>query len=100
MAMKVKTKPTELKFKVPIIVEFDSVNYHSYSPALIGLHSDGDTEEEALNNAKSTAVEFLRIMIEDGILIPVSVLTRDEDKALTKADKKGYYEEALIVNLR
>ena len=32
---------------------------------------DGDTEQEALDNAKLTAKDFLEIMIEDGIPIPL-----------------------------
>jgi len=99
MIMKVKLNTRELKFKIPIIVEFDTVNYHAYSPALKGLHMDGDTEEEALNNAKLTAGEFLKIMIEDGIPIPVSALVRNRQKSATAAPEKGYFEEDITVSL-
>jgi predicted RNase H-like HicB family nuclease len=68
----------KLIFKVPIIVEFDSVNYHSYSPALKGLHMDGETEKQALDNARKTAKDFLEIMIQEGRPIPLSILTWEE----------------------
>jgi predicted RNase H-like HicB family nuclease len=99
MTTKIKVKTRELKFKIPIIVEFDTVNYHAYSPALKGFHMDGETEEEALNNAKLTAGEFLRIMIEDGIPIPVSTLVRTKKRSTTAVDKKGYFEEDISVSL-
>ncbi len=92
----------KLIFKVPIIVEFDSINYHSYSPALKGLHMDGDTPIEALENARETAKDFLKIMIRDGIPIPLSILTYEDVKKLPnyKEKKEGYYEEEIIIELK
>jgi predicted RNase H-like HicB family nuclease len=92
---------TILKFKVPIIVRFDAVNYHSYSPALKGLHMDGDTEKEALENARKTAKDILEIMIRKNIPIPLSVLTWEDVKKLPDSQKKeGYYEEEITIHLK
>ena len=97
---KKKTEARKLIFRVPIIVEFDTVNYHSYSPALKGLHMDGDSEKEALENARKTAKDFLEIMIRDSIPIPLSILTREEAKRLPASkQKEGYYEEEIVINL-
>lgn len=102
--MTTKTKVLNQKtliFRVPIIVEFDTINYHSYSPALKGLHMDGETEKEALENARNTAKDFLEIMIHDGIPIPLSILTRKEAKKLPASKpKEGYYEEEITINLK
>ena len=97
-----KQNGKELIFKVPIIVEFDAVNYHAYSPALKGLHMDGETEKEALDNARKTAKDFLEIMIHDHVPIPLSILTLDEAKKLpgSRTKNEGYYEEEIIVNLK
>ncbi len=81
MITKINPATKELKFVVPIIVKADTVGFHAYSPALKGLHMDGDTEREALENARQTAKEFLEIMIQDGIPIPLNILTgEDENK--------------------
>jgi predicted RNase H-like HicB family nuclease len=95
---KKKIETRRLVFRVPIIVEFDTVNYHSFSPALKGLHMDGETEKEALENARETAKDFLQIMIQDGIPIPLSILTWEEAKKLP--EREGYYEEEIIINLK
>jgi predicted RNase H-like HicB family nuclease len=97
---KVQNQKT-LKFRVPIIVKFDTINYHSYSPALKGLHMDGETEKEALENARKTAQDFLEIMIHDGIPIPLSILTWKEAKVIPDSKpKEGYYEEEITINLK
>ena len=103
MTTKVKPKiePRQLKFKVPIIVEPDGDNYHSYSPALKGLHMDGSTKKEALDNARETAKDFLTIMIRDGIPIPLSILTWEEAKKLPGSkEKEGYYVEEIVISLK
>jgi predicted RNase H-like HicB family nuclease len=102
MTTKLKVpKQTILKFTVPIIVKFDTVNYHSYSPALKGLHMDGDSEKEALENARKTAKEFLEIMIRENIPIPLSILTREEAETLPFSQQTdGYYLEEIVINLK
>jgi predicted RNase H-like HicB family nuclease len=103
MTTKTKTKveTRQLKFKVPIIVEPDGDSYHSYSPALEGLHMDGDTEKEALENARETAKDFLTIMIQDGIPIPLSILTWEDAKRLSSSkEKEGYHIEEIIIDLK
>jgi predicted RNase H-like HicB family nuclease len=100
MTMKIKIGSKELKFKIPIVVKFDEINYHSFSPALKGLHSDGDTEEEALKNAKATAEEFIKIMIEDGIPIPISAVIYDKKPGQATVAEPGFYEEEIVIHLQ
>jgi len=77
----VSFKSERLVFRVPIVVGKDDPGYYSYSPALKGLHMPGDTEQEALDNAKETAKDFLEIMIEDGIPIPLGRLVKVQKKS-------------------
>ncbi len=74
MTMKVKIDSKSLKFRVRIIVEKDDSGYHAYAPSLPGLHMPGDTQKEALDNAKEAAALMLKVMIEDGDPIPIDVL--------------------------
>jgi predicted RNase H-like HicB family nuclease len=100
MTTKTKVEIKQLIFQVPIIVKSDTVGFHAYSPALKGLHMDGDTELEALKNARLTAKDFLEIMIQDGIPIPLSILSSKESEPLIGLKKKkGYYLEEITVNI-
>jgi len=45
-----------IDFQVEIIVEPDGDEYHSYCPALKGLHACGETVDEALSNARDAAI--------------------------------------------
>lgn len=66
--------PKEIEFKLAIIVEPDGDVFHSYCPALKGLHSCGETHEEALGNAKDAAIAYLRSLIKRGDPIPIGVV--------------------------
>ena len=57
-------------FKIEVIVEPDEDGFHAYCPALKGLHTCGDTEKEALNNAKDAAIAYLESSIKHGDYIP------------------------------
>ena len=62
---------------------------------------DGETDKEALENARKTAKEFLEIMIHDGIPIPLSILNWEEARKLPDSkQKEGYYEEEITINLK
>ncbi|MDP2743515.1 MAG: type II toxin-antitoxin system HicB family antitoxin [Dehalococcoidia bacterium] len=72
--MATKTKAKGLRFRVPIVVEPDTPGFHAYSPALKGLLVDGDTEQEALANAKEATILYLECLIEDGSPIPLEAV--------------------------
>jgi len=63
-----------LGFKVNIIVEPDEGSFHAYCPALKGLHTCGDTKEEALDNAVAAAMAYLQSLIKHGDLIPLGIV--------------------------
>lgn len=66
----------EIRFSIAIIVEPDGGEFHAYCPALKGLHTCGDTEEEAFANAKDAAIAYLYSLIKHHDPIPLSVLKK------------------------
>ena len=83
MITNVKVDSKCLKFKVRIVVEKDDPGYHAYAPSLRGLHMPGDTQKEALNNAKEAAVLMLKTMIEDGDSIPIDVIIPQKERPVS-----------------
>jgi predicted RNase H-like HicB family nuclease len=83
MTTKLKIDSKSLKFKVRIVIEKDDPGYHAYAPSLPGLHMPGDTQKEALENAKEAAALMLKVMIEDGESIPIDVIVppKEHNKA-------------------
>jgi predicted RNase H-like HicB family nuclease len=71
-------KNNKIMFTIPIVIEPDNGEFHAYSPLLKGLHVGGETEEEALNNAKDAAVAYLISLIKHGDPIPVKNISTDE----------------------
>ena len=60
-------------FKVQIVIERDGDLFHAYCPALVGLHTCGDTEEEALNNATYAAKAYLMSLLKHNEPLPIGV---------------------------
>ncbi len=56
----------EIVLGVDVVVEPDNPGYHAYAPAFKGLHVDGDTVEEALQNARDAIELYVQDMIECG----------------------------------
>jgi len=65
-------------FRVDVSIEPDEVGFHAYCPALKGLHTSGDTEEEALQNVRDAAIAYLRASIKHGDDIPIGVTMHEE----------------------
>jgi predicted RNase H-like HicB family nuclease len=72
--------PTNIEFTVMIVIEPDGDGFHAFCPALKGLHIDGQTEEEALQNAMEGAILYLESLIRHGDPIPIGVGVRDIDE--------------------
>lgn len=71
-------KRNKIVFTIPIIIEPDDGEFHAYSPLLKGLHVGGETEEEALKNAKDAAVAYLISLIKHGDPLPINNISADE----------------------
>ncbi len=80
-------KPT-VGFKIEIMVEPDDGAYHAYCPALKGLHVGGDTEEEAVKNARDAAIAYLESLVKHGEPIPVGILVEGIPSPAVMAKKR------------
>lgn len=65
-------------FRVDVLVEPDDAGFHAYCPALKGLHTCGDTEQEALQNVRDAAIAYLRTSIKHGDPIPIGIVIHKE----------------------
>lgn len=61
------------EFVVRIVVEPDGDTFHSFCPALKGLHSQGNTKEEALCNAFEATYAYMSSVIKHGEPIPEGI---------------------------
>lgn len=93
-------KPT-IEFKVEVVVEPDEDGFHAYCPALKGLHTCGNTKEEAIQNAGYAAVAYLESLISHRDPIPVGVIVREEVEEIPylylSVDSATHYTEDLTV---
>ncbi len=70
----------DITFRVCVVVEPDEGRFHAYCPALKGLHVDGETKKEALENAKEAAVVYVSSLVKHGSPLPIGPdFTRLED---------------------
>lgn len=76
--MNKKAAGNPIKFSVAIVVEPDDGRFHAFCPALKGLHVDGETEKDAIENAKVAVVLYLKSLIQHGDPIPLTVISEDE----------------------
>lgn len=99
-------KDPEIEFVVEICVEPDGSEFHAYCPALKGLHVSGQTEEEALENAKDAAVAYLHSLLKHNDPIPVGIIGpsrhsaghRDSDEGMVPPRPEcSQYVETLAV---
>jgi len=64
-------KEKSLRLSITVVVEPDGDSYHAYVPALKGLHVDGDTEREALENAQAAIRVYLNSLVMHGDPLPI-----------------------------
>ena len=69
---------SSIGFRIELIIEPDEDGYHAYCPALQGLHTSGDTKEEALRNARDAAIAYLESLIKHNDPIPVGIIVKEE----------------------
>lgn len=88
-----------IEFKVELIVEPDDIGFHAYCPALKGLHTCGETGEEALRNAKDAATAYLESLIKHGDPIPVGIIVHKKSRAkpLMPATRATHHTENLTI---
>lgn len=86
-------------FRVEVFVEPDDVGFHAYCPALKGVHTCGDTEQEALQNARDAAIAYLRASIKYGDPIPIGIIVHEEGEGpctASGANMKRHTEDLAV----
>ncbi len=86
-----------LDFRIEVIIEPDDTGFHAYCPALKGLHVGGETEEEALQNAKEAALAYLESLIKHHDPIPVGIVTRETTEKPAASGRVKRHTEDLSV---
>jgi predicted RNase H-like HicB family nuclease len=89
-----KKKSARLTLKVSVVVEPDEDGFHAYCPALKGLHVDGRTKKEALENAEKALVVYLRSLADHGEPLPIGA-----DLTLDRCDAFEVPKEAFLRSL-
>lgn len=97
-----------IKLRIRILVEPDDDGFHAYCPELKGLHVAGDTEAEAVENAKLAADLYIKSLIKHDDPIPLGVVERDISLAsfadllgnvvrrMRHHTQKSYFEEVHV----
>ncbi|MCX5906438.1 MAG: type II toxin-antitoxin system HicB family antitoxin [Deltaproteobacteria bacterium] len=67
-----------IKFQVDICVEDDDDRFHAYCPSLEGIHVDGETREEAIENAKTAIGLYIKSLIQHNDPIPLQIIRGTE----------------------
>jgi predicted RNase H-like HicB family nuclease len=60
-----------LRLEFTVIIEKDGESFHAFCPALKGLHVDGSTEQEALENAVRAAHVYVDSLVRHGDPLPI-----------------------------
>ena len=75
-------QPLRLRLEFTVIIEKDGESFHAFCPALKGLHVDGKTEQEALENAVAAADCYVSSLVRHGDPLPIGphfTAEREED---------------------
>jgi len=76
-----KGERAPIKLRININVDSDEDGFHAYCPVLKGLHTCGNTEEEAVNNAVEASLAYLESIIKHGEPFPAGILVNQEREA-------------------
>lgn len=67
-------KVRQITFSIDICVEKDGDAYYAHCPALPGVHVDGETPKEALENAKVAVELYIKSLIAHRDPIPIQLI--------------------------
>jgi predicted RNase H-like HicB family nuclease len=63
-----------IRFQLELIIEPDEGRFHAYCPELKGLHVDGATESEAIENAREAAKLHICSLLKHGDPVPIGTV--------------------------
>lgn len=87
-----------IKLRIVIDVETDEDGFHAYCPILKGLHTYGNTEEEAVNNAVEASLAYLESIIKHGESFPTGILVTQEkevEEEVSRQIGRHHYTQTL-----
>jgi predicted RNase H-like HicB family nuclease len=64
-------KALRLRLDFTVVIEQDGDSFHAFCPGLKGLHVDGSTEQEALQNAAEAADSYVASLVRHGDPLPI-----------------------------
>ena len=67
---------------IDICIEKDEIGYHAFCPSLKGVHTHGDTEKEALKNAKIASTAYIISLLKHHEPIPCCQIIREESEEI------------------
>jgi predicted RNase H-like HicB family nuclease len=68
--MKKAANPKQLLLSFSVVVEPDGSAFHAFCPAFKGLHVDGNTKNEALDNATQAVQVYIESLLRNGEPLP------------------------------
>lgn len=74
----------KLVFKIPVVIEKDTIGYHAFCPIFKGIHVDGDTEDMAFENAREAIDVYLMSLIKHNEPIPLCAFDMKSKKEMRK----------------
>lgn len=79
-----------MMLRFEIVLEEDDGRYYAHCPALEGLHVDGQTLEEACENAKQAIIAYLESMRKHNDPIPVGCIVRERHRPRMRDVIRGW----------
>ncbi|NQT72503.1 MAG: type II toxin-antitoxin system HicB family antitoxin [Chloroflexi bacterium] len=86
----------EISYKVEVDVKVDGDSYHVSVPVFKGLHTCGDSEEEALDNAIDAIRAYINSLIKHGDPLPLGVTVKTVTPK-RKSPTNGHHTKELVV---
>jgi len=95
-----KEERAPIKLRINIDVEPDENGFHAYCPVLKGLHTCGNTEEEAVSNAVEASLAYLESIIKHGDPFPEGILV-DQEKEVEETVPRyiGHHQHVQTLEL-
>ncbi len=95
-----KGERVPIKLRLNINIEPDKDGFHAYCPVLKGLHTYGNTEKEAVNNAVEASLAYLESIIKHGEPFPAGILVNQEREAEeTTPRHRGHHQHVQTLEL-
>lgn len=92
----------KITFAIPVIIEKDNGGFHAYSPVFKGLHTQGSSIEEAINNSKNAINAYLQSLINHGDPIPLCIIEKKRPaikRFLSLFSHHSLYKDTIQISL-